>query len=98
MNGRHLWIVAYDITDPKRLRRTYKTMRGYGDALQYSVFQCELSAKEKELMVSALEEIIHHHDDRVLLVDLGPLGGTGPDRVQFLGRPLGPREDGPVVF
>jgi CRISPR-associated endonuclease Cas2 len=40
---RTCYLVAYDIADPKRLQRVHRTMRGYGDPLQYSVFRCILS-------------------------------------------------------
>ena len=35
---RHRVLVCYDVREPKRLRQTYRTMLGYGDPLQYSVF------------------------------------------------------------
>jgi len=44
---RRLYIIMYDIADDKRLRLVFKIMRGYGDHLQYSVFRCELSKREK---------------------------------------------------
>ena len=40
---RRLYLVAYDICDPKRLRKVFKTMRGFGEHLQFSVFQCDLT-------------------------------------------------------
>lgn len=97
MTGRNSWLVAYDIVDAKRLRRVYKTMRGHGDAIQYSVFHCELSAKEIELLQGRLEEMIDPREDRVFLIDLGPAGNRLRDRARFLGKQLPPQEDGPVV-
>ena len=47
MRNRH--IVAYDVSDPARLRRVHRKMNGFGDPLQYSVFACDLSAKERVL-------------------------------------------------
>ena len=38
--------VCYDICDDKRLRKVFQTMRGYGDHLQYSVFECQLTAMD----------------------------------------------------
>ena len=43
---RQTYIISYDVSDPKRLRKVFKTLRGYGDHLQLSVFRCELSPKE----------------------------------------------------
>jgi CRISPR-associated protein Cas2 len=33
------YIVTYDVCNPKRLRKVFKTMQGYGEHLQLSVFR-----------------------------------------------------------
>lgn len=58
------YIVTYDITDARRLRRVHRTMRGYGEALQYSVFSCDLSPAERVLLVEALTPLINHREDQ----------------------------------
>lgn len=82
---RHRYLVAYDISEPKRLKRMYKKMCGFGDPLQYSVFQCALSDAELLLMKEALGRIIHHAEDRVLIVDIGPVEGRARMAFQYLG-------------
>jgi CRISPR-associated protein Cas2 len=37
---RNTYLVCYDISNDKRLRAVYKTMRDFGDHLQYSIFEC----------------------------------------------------------
>lgn len=96
--ARNAYVVSYDISDPKRLRHVFKTMRGYGDAMQLSVFRCELSERERELLISDLHEIIDHKADQVLLVDLGPARGRSKHRIRFLGRPAKPITRDPLVF
>lgn len=91
------YIVAYDISDDKRLRKVYKTMCGYGDPLQYSVFRCDLSAREKVELVAALSSIIQHREDRVMIVDLGPASGRADERIETLGRNDLPPVRGVVV-
>ncbi|MEW5748963.1 MAG: CRISPR-associated endonuclease Cas2 [Candidatus Thermoplasmatota archaeon] len=98
MSGRSVYLVAYDVADKKRLRHVHGKMRGYGDALQYSVFRCLLSEKERELMVGALLEIIEVDKDRIMIVELGPASGRVDGCVRFLGRPIEQPDDGPVVF
>lgn len=84
---RRRYIVCYDISDPKRLRRVFKTMEGYGEALQYSVFYCDLSPREKMQMIGRLAEQIHHKEDRVLIVDTGAIEQTRRrSPFEFLGR------------
>jgi len=82
---RHRYLVAYDICDSKRLRRTFKKMNGFGDPLQYSVFSCDLSDVEQTLMKEALGTIINHAEDRVMIVDIGPVDGRGGVALEFLG-------------
>ena len=88
---RNRYIVAYDVSDGKRLRRIFKKMNGFGDALQYSVFACDLSSKERVIMEEALTEIIDLEKDRVIIVDVGPVEGRGADVVRTLGRQTKPR-------
>ncbi|MGQ4808071.1 CRISPR-associated endoribonuclease Cas2 [Candidatus Entotheonellaceae bacterium PAL068K] len=85
---RRCYIVAYDISDPKRLRRVHRTMRGYGEPLQYSVFRCILSPSERILLLEALTPIIHHREDQVMLINLGPSDGRARLNIETLGRTL----------
>lgn len=83
--GRSRLYVCYDICDSKRLRRVFKLMNGFGESLQYSVFACDLSPKERVLLEAALMEAIHEREDRVLLIDVGPTDGRGTTSVRCLG-------------
>lgn len=84
---RNVYLLSYDVADDKRLRRTYKKMCGFGDPVQYSVFRCELSPTEKQLMKEALWEILNWAEDRAMLVNLGPAGAQGDECLEFWGRP-----------
>jgi CRISPR-associated protein Cas2 len=84
---RSLYLVCYDISDPKRLRRVFKTMRGFGDHLQLSIFRCDLSPRERAEMIMAIGAIIDHTADQILVVDLGPPDGRAADCFFALGRP-----------
>lgn len=92
----HLYIVAYDIGDPKRWRRIFKLMHGYGEWLQLSVFQCRLSARRHAELVATLDEIIHHKNDHVIMLDLGPVDAVKP-RVVSLGKAFEPVERKPTI-
>ena len=84
---RNVFILCYDVADAKRLRLTYKKMCGFGDPMQYSVFLCELSPTEKQRLKEALWSILNWEEDRVMLVDLGPVGGRGDQCMEFWGEP-----------
>jgi CRISPR-associated protein Cas2 len=83
---RNTYLVTYDISDPKRLRRVFRIMRGFGDAVQLSVFRCQLSRRERILLLERLSEVIHHQADQVMVVDLGPSDGRADIAVEVLGR------------
>jgi CRISPR-associated protein Cas2 len=61
-------LVCYDISNDLRLRRVHKTMVGFGDRLQYSVFECKFSPADLACK-HALGKLIHHREDQVLFVD-----------------------------
>ena len=92
----NLYIVAYDIGDPRRWRRVFRLMDGYGEWVQLSVFQCRLSRRRRIELKLALSEIIDHAQDHVVMLDLGPAAGIRP-RVESLGKPLTVVERGPVI-
>ncbi len=85
MGGLHVYIVSYDISDPKRLYVVHKTMKGYGDPLHYSVFRCHLSSRGKVELVASLTNIIKHDEDRIMIIHLGPLHGEADGRIEYLG-------------
>jgi len=84
---RSVYLVCYDVADDKRLRQTYRKMCGFGDPVQYSVFRCELSPTERQLLKEALWSILNWEHDRVMLIDLGPAGARGDRCIEFWGEP-----------
>lgn len=84
---RKVFLICYDVCDAKRLRKVYKTLKGAGDALQYSVFRCELTPEEKQDLLSELWEIINPGQDRLLFANLGPVEGRGFDCLEYWGEP-----------
>jgi CRISPR-associated protein Cas2 len=95
---RRVYIVTYDISDPRRRRQVYRTMRGFGEHLELSVFSCDISAAQRIHMVAALEEAIDRETDQILLIDLGPSQAQPIHHIEALGRPLTVRDRGPVVL
>jgi CRISPR-associated protein Cas2 len=89
MNTERLYIVAYDIRSPKRWRKIFKLMNGYGEWLQLSVFQCRLSPRRHAELQHAIDGIIHHKQDHVVLLDLGDAEKVTP-KVTSLGKVFEP--------
>lgn len=92
----HLYLVTYDIRDDKRWRRIFKLMKGFGDWLQLSVFQCRLSRRRHAELIALLDGIIKHGDDALLVIDLGPADKVKP-RVVSLGDRFEPAARAPVI-
>jgi CRISPR-associated protein Cas2 len=85
---RRAYLVCYDVADQKRWRALHTVMLGCGDPLQYSVFLCMLSERERVEMLSRIMDVIHADEDRVLIVCLAALGEGYRSALQFLGRPF----------
>lgn len=96
MDKEHLYIVCYDICDPKRWRRVFKVMNGYGEWLQLSVFQCRLSARRHAELSALLDGIVLHGIDHVVMVDVGVAEAIKP-RVHSLGKPFEAVAREPVI-
>jgi len=65
LSDRDVWLVAYDIRCPRRLRRVHRTLKAEGLALQYSVFCFEGSSLGLERIMDALELVIDSSVDDV---------------------------------
>ena len=87
-----MYIVTYDICDPKRWREVFKLLRGYGQWLQLSVFQCRLSRRDHAKLVLMLDQLIHHTQDHVILLDLGPANSVALHVVSLGKRGFDPLE------
>jgi CRISPR-associated protein Cas2 len=84
---RSSYLVCYDISDEKRLRSVFKKMRSYGDHLQFSIFECQLTPADLVRCRTDLGAIIDHKADQVLFVNMGPAEGRGDRVITALGRP-----------
>ena len=90
---RQTYIVTYDVCDPKRLRKVFKLMKGYGDHIQLSVFRCELDARMLIELRGRLGLAIDHLEDQVLFMDIGPSEGRAKLSVRALGKAYTPPAD-----
>ncbi|MEA2012779.1 MAG: CRISPR-associated endonuclease Cas2 [Verrucomicrobiota bacterium] len=61
-----LFLVAYDIRDPKRLRQTAKICENYGLRVECSVFECDLDEKKIHNFWQELKRTIDEEDDAIL--------------------------------
>lgn len=70
MSETRMWyLVCYDVRDPKRLRKTFKLLKGYGKSVQYSIFRCRMDHGRIERLRWELERILAD-DDRLTIIAL----------------------------
>ncbi len=92
---RRRYLMAYDIADPKRLRRVCSLMEDHGERLQYSVFLCDLSVAELAELEAAVTAAMHLVQDSVVRIDLGP--AFSPAAIRQIGRGRRMPADGPQI-
>lgn len=95
-SGENLYIVTYDIAAPQRWRKVFRIMEGYGEWVQLSVFQCRLSRRRHIELKLALEEVINHAEDHVIIIEVGPAATIRP-RIESLGKSFSVVARGPVI-
>ena len=86
MAERTRYLLAYDIRDPRRLRRVHQVAKAWGYPLQYSVFVCDLTRSELLMMKRDLAGEMSVVQDSVGIFDLGPPDGRGVKCVELIGK------------
>jgi CRISPR-associated protein Cas2 len=80
---RHEYLICYDIRCAKRWRRVHKLLKGYGAAVQLSIFRVRLNQRDREKLRWELSQILQP-EDAILLVGLC---GRCCERVPLYNRP-----------
>lgn len=58
-------VVSYDIPEDKRRTKIHSILKGYGDWVQYSMFECNLTPTQYAKMRSRLAKLIKQDTDSV---------------------------------
>lgn len=61
-----LIVIAYDISDPKRLKKVAETCMNFGVRVQYSIFECRLTAQQFNSLWEQVCAIADGEDDRIV--------------------------------
>lgn len=56
-------VISYDIRDDKRRSRIFKTLKNFGQWMQYSVFECELEKMQFLKLKDRLDHLIEADKD-----------------------------------
>jgi len=72
MSNRTLYLAAYDVSDPARLRAGLKIVKGYATGGQKSAYECFLTPAEKKTLIEEMAALVEQHEDSFLLIALDP--------------------------
>ena len=64
-NRSNLYLIAYDIADPKRLARVHRVLKQQGLPVQYSVFTVILKRKVLLHLLERINTLINQREDDV---------------------------------
>ena len=67
---RDLYFVAYDIRNPKRLRKVHRFVVGFATGGQKSAFECFLTEAERAALVDGLRRRMNLASDRAHVIRL----------------------------
>jgi len=87
---RRRYLISYDVSSDWRRDRIFETLRSNGDHAQYSVFFCELTHHELANLRGELRQYLNHHEDQILILDLGQAANPLEVGLDCLGRPYDP--------
>lgn len=94
---RRCYVVCYDIRSPKRWRKVFKVIKGFGEHWQFSVFFCVLRDIDRVRMQTLLEEVMNLKEDQCVIVDVGPNEQAAREAATVLGPGLPEGESGMMV-
>lgn len=60
-----LYLIAYDIADPRRLSRVHRTLKKQGLPVQYSVFTVVIKRKALLRLMESISRLIHPAEDDI---------------------------------
>ena len=89
------YLVAYDISDPNRLRKVARVCEDFGVRKQLSVFLCRLSATDFVRLRARLYDVLNLEQDQVLFI---PVCGKCVEQMEAMGRPTEPPAARDVVI
>lgn len=56
-------MICYDMTSNKKRRKVAEILKDYGRRVQYSVFECEISRRQFEVLYAKLADLAEGMDD-----------------------------------
>ncbi|MBD1935751.1 CRISPR-associated endonuclease Cas2 [Microcoleus sp. FACHB-68] len=58
-------VVSYDVSEDKRRTKIHKVLKSYGQWVQYSIFECDLTETQYARLRSRLAKLIKAPEDNI---------------------------------
>ncbi|MCL5038146.1 MAG: CRISPR-associated endonuclease Cas2 [Chloroflexi bacterium] len=89
------YFITYDIKDPKRLNRVFKTLLGFARHIQLSVFFGRITRQKMIILKERIEEIIEDEEDQVIFIKLC---ADCSEKITAIGTPLNLKKDNTIII
>jgi CRISPR-associated protein Cas2 len=89
-----LYVVTYDVPCNKRRKKIADILLGYGQRVQYSVFECCLTASKYRELCLRLKKRYHPQEDSIRFY---PLSGHTLAQVEVWGGPPVQKPPGSII-
>lgn len=69
---RRLYLAAYDVAHPRRIKLSLELVKGYATGGQKSAYECWLTEGEKSALLHDMALVLEEGEDSFLLIGLDP--------------------------
>ena len=63
-----MYVISYDIVSDRLRNKVVKTLKGYGERVQYSVFECKITGKQYERLYTELEKLMKNSTEDTIRI------------------------------
>lgn len=69
---KNLYVISYDICKDRRRNKVSKVLEGFGQRVQYSIFECYLNNTQLQILKTKLLKLINYNEDSIIIYRLTP--------------------------
>lgn len=66
----NIYLITYDVADPKRLKKIHSYLKDIGHPMQKSVFECDFNNVELKKLINVVNNNLNYRDDSVRIYRL----------------------------
>ncbi|WDC85200.1 CRISPR-associated endonuclease Cas2 [Caloramator sp. mosi_1] len=70
--NKNLYVISYDISKDRTRNKVSKVLEGFGQRVQYSLFECRLNNTQLQTIKMKLLKLIDNKEDSIIIYKLTP--------------------------